>query len=69
GSYSQVILVTTRKIFAEDDNTEDKSQLEVLPRKAMPSDAINNSKSIVVDNNEIVLALIVAYGPEHFNVA
>ncbi|WP_431157730.1 histidinol dehydrogenase [Winogradskyella poriferorum] len=69
GSDSQVILVTTSKSFAEDVNTEVKSQLEVLPRKAMASDAINNSKSIVVDNNEIALALIDAYGPEHFIVA
>jgi len=69
GSDSQVILVTTSKSFAEEVNTEVKSQLEVLPRKAMASDAISNSKSIVVDNNEIALELIDAYGPEHFIVA
>lgn len=69
GSDSQVILVTTSKSFAEEVNTEVKSQLEVLPRKAMASDAINNSKSIVVENNETALELIDAYGPEHFIVA
>lgn len=69
GSDSQVILVTNSKSFAEEVNTEVKSQLEVLPRKAMASDAINNSKSIVVENNETALALIDAYGPEHFIVA
>lgn len=69
GSDSQVILVTTSKRFAEEVNTEVKSQLEALPRKAMASDAINNSKSIVVENNEIALELIDAYGPEHFIVA
>jgi len=69
GSDSQVILVTTSKSFAEEVNTEVKSQLEALPRKAMASDAISNSKSIVVDNNEIALALIDAYGPEHFIIA
>ncbi len=69
GSDSQVILVTTSKSFAEEVNTEVKSQLEALPRKAMASDAISNSKSIVVENNETALELIDAYGPEHFIVA
>ena len=69
GSDSQVILVTTSKSFAEEVNTEVKSQLEVLPRKAMASDAISNSKSIVIENNETALELIDAYGPEHFIVA
>jgi len=69
GSDSQVILVTTSKRFAEEVNIEVKSQLEVLPRKAMASDAISNSKSIVIENNEIALELIDAYGPEHFIVA
>lgn len=69
GSDSQVILVTTSKSFAEDVNKEVKSQLEALPRKAMASDAINNSKSIVIKNKEIALELIDAYGPEHFIVA
>ena len=69
GSDSQVILVTTSKRFAEEVNTEVKSQLEALPRKAMATDAINNSKSIVVENNETALALIDAYGPEHFIVS
>jgi len=69
GSDSQVILVTTSKRFAVEVNTEVKSQLEALPRKAMASDAISNSKSIVVENNEIALELIDAYGPEHFIVA
>ena len=32
------------------------------------TDAINNSKSIVVDNFETALELIDAYGPEHFIV-
>ncbi len=69
GSDSQVILVTTSKRFAEEVNTEVKLQLEALPRKAMATDAISNSKSIVIENNEIALELIDAYGPEHFIVA
>ncbi|WP_299113374.1 histidinol dehydrogenase [uncultured Winogradskyella sp.] len=69
GSDSQVILVTTSKTFAEDVNIEVYTQLEQLPRKDMASDAINNSKSIVVKDFETALELIDTYGPEHFIVA
>ncbi|MCA0153026.1 histidinol dehydrogenase [Winogradskyella vincentii] len=69
GSDSQVILVTTSKKFAEKVNSEVESQLEVLPRKEMATDAINNSKSIVVKDFKTALDLIDEYGPEHFIVA
>ncbi|MBO3116929.1 histidinol dehydrogenase [Winogradskyella sp. DF17] len=69
GSDSQVILVTTSKVFAEKVDAEVKSQLEVLPRKVLAIDAINNSKFIVVDSFTIALDLIDEYGPEHFIVA
>lgn len=69
GSDSQVILVTTSKKFAEKVNSEVESQLEVLPRKEMATDAINNSKSIVVEDFKTALDLIDEYGPEHFIVA
>ena len=69
GSDSQVILVTTSKKFAEQVNSEVESQLEVLPRKQMATDAINNSKSIVVEDLKTALELINEYGPEHFIVA
>jgi len=49
GADSQVILVTTSKDFAQVVNTEVYKQLNDLPRKGMATDAINNSKSIVVD--------------------
>ena len=69
GADSQVILVTTSKDFAQVVNTEVYKQLNDLPRKGMATDAINNSKSIVVDNFETALELIDAYGPEHFIVS
>ena len=69
GSDSQVILVTTSKKFAEQVNSEVESQLEVLPRKQMATDAINNSKSIVVEDLKTALELINEYGPEHFIIA
>ena len=69
GSDSQVILVTTSKKFAELVNSEVESQLEVLPRKQMATDAINNSNPIVVEDLKTALELINEYGPEHFIVA
>jgi histidinol dehydrogenase len=69
GSDSQVILVTTSNTFAEDVNKEVTAQLAKLPRKDLATDAINNSKSIVVSDFETALDLIDAYGPEHFIVA
>ncbi|MFP4846776.1 histidinol dehydrogenase [Winogradskyella sp. PE311] len=69
GSDSQVILVTTSKSFAENVSEEVHTQLAELPRKEMASDAIKNSKSIVVSDFETALDLIDAYGPEHFIVA
>ena len=69
GADSQVILVTTSKDFAQVVNTEVYKQLNDLPRKGMATNAINNSKSIVVDNFETALELIDAYGPEHFIVS
>ncbi|WP_296384047.1 histidinol dehydrogenase [Winogradskyella sp.] len=68
GSDSQVILVTTSKSFAENVSEEVQTQLAKLPRKEMATDAINNSKSIVVNNFETALDLIDEYGPEHFIV-
>lgn len=69
GSDSQVILVSTSEDFTKEVNNEVYKQLEELPRKVMATDAINNSKSIVVANYETALDLIDEYGPEHFIVA
>ncbi|WP_411767495.1 histidinol dehydrogenase [Winogradskyella sp. A3E31] len=69
GSDSQVILVTTSKLFAEQVNKEVALQLQKLPRKQIAKDAIKNSKSIVIDNFETALELIDTYGPEHFIVS
>ncbi|WP_111682623.1 histidinol dehydrogenase [Winogradskyella tangerina] len=69
GSDSQVILVTTSKDFAANVSNAVGRQLEELPRRSMAADAINNSRIIVVEDFEIALELIDAYGPEHFIVA
>lgn len=66
GKDSQVILVTTSEAMAVKVSEEIETQLEVLPRKAIADKAIENSRLIVVRNEEEALELINEYGPEHF---
>ena len=66
GIDSQVIFVSTSKDLIDAVETEIQTQLEVLPRKAIATKAIENSKLIYVENDQIALDLIDEYGPEHF---
>jgi histidinol dehydrogenase len=66
GTDSQVILVSTSKELIDAVETEIQTQLEVLPRKAIATKAMENSKLIYVENDQIALDLIDEYGPEHF---
>ena len=68
GTDSQVILVSTSKVLINAVSDALEKQLEVLPRKAIAEKAIENSKLIYVENDNIALELIDAYGPEHFIV-
>ena len=66
GIDSQVILVSTSKKLIDEVEIEINKQIQVLPRKAIAEKAIENSKLIYVDNDQIALDLINEYGPEHF---
>lgn len=68
GKDSQVILVTTSKNILNDVEEEIYKQLEDLPRKEIAQVAINNSKLIYVETEQIALDLINEYAPEHFIV-
>ncbi len=68
GVDSQVILVSTSKNLIDAVEKEVVSQLEDLPRKEIAIKAIENSKSIYVENDKLALELINEYGPEHFIV-
>ncbi|WP_416442079.1 histidinol dehydrogenase [Leeuwenhoekiella sp. A16] len=68
GVDSQVILVSTSKKLIEKVEQEIEQQLIELPRKAIAEKSIANSKLIYVEDDEIALALINEYGPEHFIV-
>ncbi|RIA09782.1 histidinol dehydrogenase [Flavobacteriaceae bacterium MAR_2010_72] len=66
GIDSQVILVSTSKKLISKVSQEVDKQLDVLPRKAIAEKAIENSKLILVESDELALELINTYGPEHF---
>lgn len=66
GTDSQVVLVTTNIEVLKAVEKEIYVQLEVLPRKEIATQAINNSKLILVENEELALNIINEYGPEHF---
>lgn len=66
GKDSQVILVTTSREMLLEVEKEVESQLEMLPRKQIAAIAIQNSKLLLVETEEVALALINEYGPEHF---
>ena len=68
GADSQVLLVSTSNAIIENVFTELKKQLEELPRKEISTKAIQNSKSILVNDFKEALALINEYAPEHFIV-
>ncbi len=68
GVDSQVILVSTSKELMDEVENELEKQLKELPRKEIAAQAIANSKLIFVEDDEIALALINEYGPEHFIV-
>ncbi|MEO1487052.1 MAG: histidinol dehydrogenase [Bacteroidota bacterium] len=68
GVDSQVILVTTSQNVLEEVSKEIQEQLEALPRKDIAAQAIANSKSILVNSDEVALELINFYGPEHYIV-
>jgi histidinol dehydrogenase len=68
GIDSQVVLVSTSKDLIDKVLVEIQKQILDLPRKEIAKKAIENSKSIFVETDEIALSLINEYGPEHFIV-
>ncbi len=64
GEDSQVILISTSKVFVQDVERELVKQLDFLPRKEIALIALVNSAVIVVQQVEII-SIINEYGPEH----
>ncbi len=65
GEDSQVILVSTSEDLINKSLAEVERQLEKLPRKEMAKKAIQHSKSILVDSEEIAYEILNEYAPEH----
>lgn len=65
GIDSQVLLVSTSKIFIDNVEGEISQQIKELDRKNIAQKAIDNSKLIYVESDDLALDLINEYGPEH----
>jgi histidinol dehydrogenase len=68
GTDSQVILVTTSSTFMQQVSSAIAAQLPKLSRRKIAEKAIENSRLIVLEDNQTALELINFYGPEHFIV-
>ncbi|WP_019038668.1 histidinol dehydrogenase [Psychroflexus tropicus] len=69
GFDSQVVLVSTDEATIDKVKQAIQRQLGDLPRKAMASQAIDNSKFVLVKDQASALELIDFYGPEHFIIS
>ena len=69
GSDSQVILVSTNEHVMQNIQAELEKQLHVLPRKALASKALENSKAILVKSIAEAIDLLNEYAPEHLIIA
>ncbi|GAB3936041.1 histidinol dehydrogenase [Larkinella terrae] len=65
GADSQVLLVSTSKKVVTTVNLALTTQLERLPRRDLAAKAIENSKAILVDNEEDAIDLLNDYAAEH----
>ncbi|MDX1937104.1 MAG: histidinol dehydrogenase [Flavihumibacter sp.] len=69
GADSQVILVTTSEAVVTAVQNELDKQLAVLPRKELATQALANSKAIVVNNIDEAINLLNSYAAEHLIIS
>ena len=65
GIDSQAIFITTSAPKLEEVKNEVKRQLNLLPRKEIAAKALDNSKLVVVANDDEAIDLANTYAPEH----
>jgi histidinol dehydrogenase len=65
GADSQVVLATTNSNLVSKVLKEIEKQLEVLPRKELAIEALNNSLSLVFENNQELIDFVNEFAPEH----
>ncbi len=69
GVDSQVILVSTSEKLVNEVKAEVAEQLKSLPRKEIASKALENSKLILVKDDETMVDMMNEYAPEHLIIA
>ena len=69
GFDSQVFFITTSEKVLENVKKEVEVQLERLPRKEMAQTSLDNSKFILVKDDEVAIELCNTYAPEHLIIA
>lgn len=69
GADSQVVLVATSEKVIAESLAELEKQLAVLPRREIASEAIENSKAILVEGDETAIELLNEYAAEHLILA
>lgn len=65
GPDSQVLLITTSEVLLAQVEGELAVQLEQLPRKAIATKALENSRFVLVDSMDEAMELSNLYAPEH----
>jgi len=65
GADSQVLLITTSEAKLAEVQQEVERQLGLLPRKEIAARALDNSRYVLVDSADEMMALTNLYAPEH----
>jgi histidinol dehydrogenase len=69
GVDSQVLLVASDESIVEKVQEQLDLQLAALPRKEMAAAALQNSRAVVIENEEDALALVNEYAAEHLIIS
>lgn len=69
GPDSQVLLVTCHELIIEKVITELEIQIKTLPRAAIALKAIQNSRAVLLNDEDEILSFVNQYAPEHLIIA
>ncbi|PWU03410.1 MAG: histidinol dehydrogenase [Bacteroidetes bacterium] len=69
GPDSQVVLISDSWTILESVQKEISKQLELLPRKELAVQSLNNSRLVLIENLDRGIELVNAYAPEHLIIA
>jgi histidinol dehydrogenase len=69
GIDSQVLLVSTSSFILEETIKHLETQLDLLPRKEIAKNALENSRAVLLENMDEALQLVNSYAAEHLIIA